>query len=105
MKRTTRACSITARTRAQVYERDGGRCIFCGSVHALQTAHYIPRSLLGLGIPENLAMLCMRCHDEYDNGAYHKVLKQQFREYLKGQYKDWDENQLVYKKYGGKTNA
>lgn len=50
-------------------------------------------------------MLCMRCHDEYDNGAYHKVLKQQFREYLKGQYKDWDENQLVYKKYGGKTNA
>lgn len=103
MKRTTRACGITSKTRNIVYERDGGRCVICGSYQNLQTAHFIPRSLLGLGIPQNLVMLCMRCHFEYDNGAYRKELYAQIRGYLKAQYSDWDERTLTYKKYGGKN--
>ena len=39
----TKALSITPKVKKTVYERDGGRCVLCGSPHGLPEAHYIPR--------------------------------------------------------------
>ena len=62
----TKALSITPKVKKTVYERDGGRCVLCGSPHGLPEAHYIPRSRGGLGIPENIVTLCRNCHRELD---------------------------------------
>lgn len=102
-----RACDISPRTRQRVSDRDGKRCVICGSP-GVQIAHYIPRSRGGLGIPQNLVCLCVKCHDEYDNGKFREKHGQAIREYLKGWYTDWDETDLVYDKYswlkGGDEN-
>ena len=100
MSKVSKACDISAKVRKEVMERDGSRCFICGSKFGIQIAHFIPRSLLGLGIPQNLGVLCCECHFEYDNGKFHKEYKKAFKEYLKGRYEDWDENKLTYRKWG-----
>jgi hypothetical protein len=98
MSKISKACDISPKVRREVTERDEGRCIVCGSYRMLQVAHYIPRSLLGLGIPQNLGLMCARCHFNYDNGFYHKEYKNLFRTYLMTKYPEWDESKLIYSK-------
>ena len=93
------ACDISPSVRREVTNRDGGRCIVCGSHDGIQIAHYISRGRLGLGIPQNLACLCVRCHFEYDNGKLHQEIKNIFREHLSASYEDWDESKLTYSKW------
>lgn len=101
MHRSTRECAIPRDVKERVWERDGGRCVLCGTTHtASPCAHYIPRSHLGLGIEENIVTLCMACHCDYDNSPMRGYYKDQIRRYLKLRYKDWDERKLVYRKYG-----
>ena len=98
----SKATDITHNVRIEVAQRDGRRCIVCGKMDSLQCAHYIPRSQGGLGIPENLGMLCIYCHNDLDNGNKPKVtriIKERFREYLKHRYIGWNERMLVYSKY------
>jgi 5-methylcytosine-specific restriction endonuclease McrA len=95
----SRACDISPKVRKEVMERDGGKCIICGSTSCLQIAHFIPRSRLGLGIPQNLAVLCVRCHGDFDNGKSHKEIQKLFREHLQASYEDWDERELIYSKW------
>ena len=52
-----------------------------------------------MGIPENLAVMCIGCHGAYDNGKYHSEIKELFREYLQAFYPDWDESKLTYSKW------
>ena len=55
--------SIPARIRAQVWERDGGRCVECGSTSDLTFDHVIPLALGGAGnIAGNIQILCARCN-------------------------------------------
>ena len=96
-KRSTKACDISPAVRREVYNRDGGRCVICGRTD-VQTAHYISRARLGLGIPENLALLCVSCHAEYDNGKLHHQIKNALKVYLQAKYEHWDENKLIYRK-------
>ena len=95
----SRACDISPKVRKEVLERDNFQCAVCGSIHNLQIAHYISRGRSGLGIPQNLAVMCAQCHFEYDNGKYHKEIGEAFREYLKAHYPDWNEENLIYKKW------
>lgn len=74
-------------------------CIICEAHNGLQIAHYISRARGGLGIPQNLGAMCVRCHGEYDNGKYHREIEKEFREHLQAHYPDWDEKDLVYKKW------
>ena len=97
--RLSRACDISPSVRREVFDRDGGQCMICGAVNGLQTAHYISRARLGLGIPQNLALLCPKCHLDYDNGKYRREIEKLFREHLMAHYPDWDENGLTYKKW------
>ena len=99
MSKASKACDISPKVRKEVMDRDGGRCIICGSMHGIQIAHYISRARLGLGTPQNLACLCLRCHTEYDNGKLHHEIKNAFKGHLKANYEEWDEAELTYKKW------
>lgn len=99
MKKSTKACDISTSCRKEVMKRDGGRCIVCGSSECIQIAHYISRSRLGLGIPQNSACLCYKCHFDYDNGKLHNEIKNIFRGYLSSHYEGWNESKITYSKW------
>jgi hypothetical protein len=46
----------------QVFTRDGHRCTLCGSKHALEVDHIIPRAKGGPDSLENLRLLCRSCN-------------------------------------------
>ena len=94
----SRACDISPKVRKEVLERDK-KCIICGATYGLQIAHYISRARGGLGIPQNLGAMCVKCHGEMDNGKYHKEHQNAFREHLKAHYEGWNEKELYYDKW------
>lgn len=49
--------------RASAWERDGGRCVRCGSDEALQFDHIIPVARGGGNGLENIQILCMDCNN------------------------------------------
>ena len=95
----SKACDISPKVRNEVLDRDGCACIICGEKHNLQIAHYVSRARLGLGIAKNLGTMCIHCHFQYDNGKLHTEMKKAFEDYLKAHYPDWDEKELIYKKW------
>lgn len=99
MHKQTKAVDIPQTVKREVFERDGRRCILCGSPFAAPNAHYIPRSRGGLGVAENTVSLCLVCHDRYDNGPGRKATENEIRRYLMSKYPEWDERKLRYRKY------
>lgn len=93
-----KATDISKKVRDAVWKRDGECCIMCGDPHAMPNAHYIRRSRGGLGIPENIVTLCNRCHYKYDF-ENDQTIKRAIEDYLRGQYPDWDPEDLVYDKW------
>lgn len=93
----TKACDISQKVKFAVWERDGERCIICGSHIAMPNSHYIKRSQGGLGIEENITTMCLKCHDAFD-GAGREAMKSKVAAYLKSKYPGWDESKLIYKK-------
>ena len=98
MNKRSEACDIKKNVKETVWERDGHRCIVCGSPQAMPNAHYIPRTHGGLGVEENIVTLCQSCHRRYDQSVERKVFGEYIREYLKSKYPDWDEDRILYKK-------
>lgn len=96
----TKACAITPKVKRKVYERDGGCCLICG-LQGLPEAHFVPRSAGGLGIEENIITLCRNCHRRFDQSEDRPKIKAILKAYLKSCYEDWDEEKLIFKKYGG----
>ena len=43
--------------------------------------------------------MCVECHFQYDNGKFHREIESLFREHLKAHYEDWNEKNLVYRKW------
>lgn len=97
--RLTKACEITKDVKVDVFLRDEGKCVFCGSVYGIPNAHFIPRSHCGMGVAQNILTLCPTCHHRYDNTEDRQMMKEVFREYLRSKYPDWDEKTLYYKKW------
>jgi 5-methylcytosine-specific restriction endonuclease McrA len=98
----SRACDISQRVKDIVWERDGYCCILCGSNQAAPNSHYIPRSLGGLGIPENITTMCLSCHETYERNR--KKTKPAVAAYLRSKYPDWDNVNLIYQKFNTITN-
>lgn len=95
----SKACDISPAVRQEVVQRDECQCIVCGSNQYLQIAHYVSRGRLGLGIAKNLGVMCIHCHMQFDNGKMHNEIKEIFQAHLKAHYPDWNEKDLVYRKW------
>ncbi|RDI64131.1 TerD family protein [Nocardia pseudobrasiliensis] len=54
--------SIPPELKAQVWQRDGGRCVDCGATHYLEFDHIIPLSRGGATSAANLQILCRGCN-------------------------------------------
>jgi hypothetical protein len=50
--------------RERIYERDGHRCVLCGSTDDLTLDHIYPRALAGDDNDDNLRTLCRPCNSE-----------------------------------------
>lgn len=113
MNKRTKALQYTRQTAYKVAERDNHECIFCKMGYHMEginksgfganvydIAHFINRSQGGLGIEENLVLLCRYHHSLLDNG--NKGLRPEMlsimEEYLRSIYTDWDKEKLKYRK-------
>lgn len=100
MSKRSKACDISKKTKDIVWERDKHRCIFCGSPNAMPNAHVIPRSKGGLGVEKNIVTACIDCHRKMDQTSEREKYLNQAKKYLKSIYSDWNEEELIYKKWG-----
>ena len=101
MSKRSKACEIKPKVRAKVWTRDNHRCVLCGIYvsEACSNAHYIARSHSGLGIEQNILTLCPTCHHNYDNTDKRHELKEVLKRYLSSKYENWNEEDLIYKKW------
>lgn len=107
-----KAREFNEKSRKEIYLRDCMQCIFCRKGYRMEGSswldreilsvmHYIPRSRNGLGIPQNGAIGCQYHHNMLDNGnqGVREEMLEMFREYLQSCYKDWEEEDIVYRKW------
>lgn len=88
MSKRSKACDITAKVRKEIHERDK-HCIMCGSHYGLQIAHvFYNRSHGGLAVKENLALLCVKCHKQLDEGKLNEqiYMRESVENYLRSKY-------------------
>lgn len=101
----TKATDISMSVKKKVFERDKGKCVICGnSYNVMPNSHFIKRSHGGLGIEENIFTACTnftenKCHERWDNYKCTKEEIEKVKEHLKSFYLNWNEENLVYKKY------
>lgn len=102
--KATVATSIDKKVKLKVWERDGHKCIFPNCQKPVSwncaNSHYIKRSHLGLGIEENIFTACPECHHDFDDSPRRKDMLPIAKKYLMNKYEHWNEEMLVYKKWG-----
>lgn len=98
----SKATDISMSVKKKVWKRDGGCCVICGnSYNVMPNAHYIRRTKGGLGIEQNVFTACTRltendCHYKFDE---YGIGREKVKAYLQSIYPNWNEEDLVYKKY------
>jgi len=98
MSERKKSTDIDSRSRNEVHERDGHRCVYCGRTDKpIELAHFISRAHGGKGVPQNLLSLCIDCHRRFD-GAERNDMRNFLKEYLKTLYPDWDEKDQIFRK-------
>lgn len=112
MSRSKRAnaTNISMAVKKKVFARDKGKCVVCGnSYNVMPNAHYISRAKGGLGIEENIVTLCTemtlnKCHRRYDFGSKkeRQEIGEKIKKYLESKYDNWNEEDLIYKKWSDK---
>lgn len=95
------ATSIDLKVKKIVWLRDNKKCIFCHKEVDMffANSHYIKRSHLGLGIPQNIFTACPECHDKFDDSIERENMLPIAKHHLMTLYDDWNEEMLIYKKY------
>jgi len=99
MNNRSKACSISAKVKDIVAGRDK-TCVYCNNRYAFPNAHYIRRSQGGLGIEQNVVMLCPKCHYQFDFGKMEirSKIGLHIKEYLDILYPKFTDEQRRYKK-------
>lgn len=88
---------IPESVKKSVWNRDGGRCVICGSTYtAAPNTYYIPPSSLGRKVEENIVTMCLTCRCDYDQSAKRPYYAALVRQYLKLCYPNWDEGKLTH---------
>lgn len=59
-----------AKAAGEVKQRDGGRCVSCGSSEQVEAHHVVPNHLNGQSLAKHMVMLCKSCHDEVHGQGY-----------------------------------
>ncbi len=97
----TKALEISKKVKLKVWERDNRRCIFCGRYvdWNFANSHYIKRSQGGLGIEENIMTNCINCHNDFEETSRRKEMKIFAKNYFMAKYPNWNENNLIYRKW------
>lgn len=62
-----KGAGVTKAERADTYERDSYRCVYCGSPENLTIDHIVPRAYGGTNDRANLQTLCARCNSNKGN--------------------------------------
>lgn len=94
----TKACDISQKVKRIVWERDGQRCIFCGSHNAMPNAHYISRGCGGLGIEQNVVTACFECHREMDQTTDRGYMLEFTRKHLESHYPNFGDEKRIFHK-------
>ena len=90
--------NISKKTKEIVWERDGHRCIFCGSHQAMPNAHIQSRAYGGSGQEENIVTACFQCHHMLDQSIHRKDMLEHAKQYLIGIYDDWEDMDFTYRR-------
>gem|GEM_PF-1874540 len=56
--------TISREVRMEVWQRDEGKCVECGSNEDLEFDHIIPHSMGGADTVRNIQLLCAKCNNE-----------------------------------------
>lgn len=99
--KASKACEFPPNVRKIIKTRDVNSCVYCGSKSSLQIAHiFVPRSKGGLGVKENGALLCVKCHGKLDNGLNKEALPiQEYVETYMRRLYDISIKELIYNKW------
>lgn len=92
----SKATDIPKNVKDAVWERDGHRCIFCGSSQARSEAHVIPRTAGGLGVEKNIITVCRWCHTLLDQTERRDKMLAQAKHYLYSLYGEFDDKEVIY---------
>ena len=69
MSTRSKWCEFDKETGKYIKKRDNNKCIICGNNGTLQIAHiFLSRAKGGRGCKENGVLLCLKHHQELDNG-------------------------------------
>lgn len=99
MSELKRNTDIDGKSRKEVHDRDGFRCVYCGRTDKpIELAHYISRARGGKGVPRNLLSLCIDCHRDFD-GAGRNDMREFLEDYFKAHYADWNERDQIFRKW------
>lgn len=100
--KTTIATSIPKEVKLKVWKRDNQECIFCHKKVPWNCAnsHFVKRSHLGMGIEENIFTVCLLCHTNFDDTPKREFMLPIARNHLTSKYPYWNEDMLIYKKWG-----
>lgn len=104
----TKALEIPKEVKEAVAKRDKFNgwtcCVLCGTPAppenplAFSNAHFVPRSKGGLGVEKNIVSLCPLCHRQFDQSTERGFLRTELKSYFQSKYKDWNEEDLVYRR-------
>ena len=79
--------TIPAAVKCHVWDRDGGHCVYCGSMVNLEFDHIIPFSWGGSNSPENVQLLCKKCNRRKSDTLTYGNTKSTILRHLKNQDK------------------
>lgn len=102
--KVTKSTIITKKVKMIVWERDNHKCIFCGKYvdWNFANSHYIKRSHNGMGIEENIMTNCATCHTLFEKEPTRSQMIPIAKIYLKSKYDNWNEENLIYRKWSNK---